>query len=59
LYRISDRGLEEFQAAQASQAAEKVSTTVVPSEARNLSMLQTQEKERDSSAKNTPRNDKI
>ena len=42
----------------AKVAAEKVSEVVIPSEARNLSPLQIQEK-RDSSANKMPRNDKI
>jgi hypothetical protein len=39
-------------------AAEKVVYFVIPSEARNLSLIETQEK-RDSSARSVPRNDKI
>ena len=42
---------------QASQVAEKVVYFVIPSEARNLSLIETQEK-RDSSARSAPRNDK-
>ena len=44
--------------AQASQAAEEVVYFVIPSEARNLSALESQRK-RDSSARSMPRNDKI
>jgi hypothetical protein len=40
-----------------SEAAEKVVYFVIPSEARNLSWIETQEK-RDSSARSAPRNDK-
>jgi hypothetical protein len=39
------------------QAAEKVVYFVIPSEARNLSLMKAQEK-RDSSARGVPRNDK-
>jgi hypothetical protein len=42
----------------AKQAAGKVVYFVIPSEARNLSLLETQEK-RDSSARSVPRNDKF
>jgi len=45
------------QAEQAEQAAEKVVYFVIPSEARNLSLIKAQEK-RDSSARSVPRNDK-
>jgi hypothetical protein len=44
--------------AQAEEAAEKVGYFVIPSEARNLSWIGTQQK-RDSSARSAPRNDKI
>jgi hypothetical protein len=44
--------------AQALQAAEKVFYFGIPSEARNLSVLECQRK-RDSSARSAPRNDKI
>jgi hypothetical protein len=40
----------------ALQAAEKIVYFVIPSEARNLSLLESQEK-RDSSARSAPRND--
>ncbi len=46
------------QVGRASQLAEKVVYFVIPSEARNLSLIETQEK-RDSSARSAPRNDKI
>ena len=43
--------------AQALQAAEKRIYFAIPREARNLSLIETQEK-RDSSARGAPRNDK-
>jgi hypothetical protein len=43
---------------QPEQAAEKVAFSVIPSEARNPSSIETQEK-RDSSAKNMPGNDDV
>jgi hypothetical protein len=48
---------KKFKTRQAEQAAEKVVYFVIPSEARNLSLIKTQEK-RDSSARSVPRNDK-
>jgi hypothetical protein len=42
---------------QAEQVAEKVVRFVIPSEARNLSLIEIQKK-RDSSARSVPRNDK-
>jgi hypothetical protein len=42
----------------AEQAAKKVIYVVIPSEARNLSSIETQGK-RDSSARSVPRNDKL
>jgi hypothetical protein len=43
---------------QAEQLAEKLVYFVIPSEARNLSLMESKEK-RDSSARSAPRNDKI
>jgi hypothetical protein len=48
------RGLERLP----SQLAKKVVYFVIPSEARNLSLIETQDK-RDSSARGAPRNNKI
>jgi hypothetical protein len=43
---------------QAEQLAERLVYFVIPSEARNLSLMESKEK-RDSSARSAPRNDKI
>jgi hypothetical protein len=50
--------LEKIKPQHAEQVAEKVPLTVIPNEARNLSVFETQEK-RDSSARSAPRNDNV
>jgi hypothetical protein len=49
---------QDVPVARASQAGEKEAYFVIPSEARNLSLIEAQKK-RDSSARSVPRNDKL